>query len=107
MLHIDERLLERAGLGALPAATKNAYLKSFHDRLQLLVGARLAELMTDEQLAAFERLIDGPDAVAQAWLHVHFPRYRRVVGEEYHRLVQELTAQAEEIVSLETAFAGS
>jgi len=104
---IDDSLLERAGLNGLPAAARDAYIKTFQERLVLLVGVRLTDLMTDEQLGDFERLMDGPRAVAQAWLHVHFPHYPRIVREEYDRLVEELTEQAGQIVSLEAAFAGS
>ena len=107
MLHLDHALLERAGLGDLPLAEKDAYLKAFRERLEIAVGRRLAERMTDEQLDDFERLIGGSEALALVWLHVHFPEYRQVTREEFHRLSGELAEHADQILILETTFARS
>ena len=107
MLKIDRALLERAGLGELPDAEKDAYLKAFYERLEMAVGMRLARRMTDEQLDEFERLVGGSDELALVWLHVNFPDYRKVSHEEFDRLSAELAEHASQILSLETTFARS
>lgn len=107
-MKIDHALMERAGLGQLPDAEKDAYLKAFYERLEMAVGAHLAKRMTDEQLDEFERLTEsGSQELALAWLHVNFPDYRKVSREEFDRLSTELAEQASQILSLETAFARS
>jgi hypothetical protein len=107
VLKLDHALMERIGLGELPSAEKQAYLRAFYERLQLAVGKRLADRMSDEQLTEFERLVDGSDELARAWLHVNFPEYRRFCHEEFDRLSAELAEQASQIVSLEAAYARS
>jgi septum formation inhibitor MinC len=86
-------------LGSLPPVEKNKMLGHIYETLELRVGMRLAEQMTDEQLDEFEGFIDRNDeAGALNWLETNFPDYKKVVAEELDKLKNEIKAQAPAIV---------
>src|SRR5438067_952327 len=99
MFQLDDNLLRELGLGDLPAAEKNKMLAHIYETLELRVGMRLADQMTDAQLDEFEGFIDRNDeAGALKWLETNFPHYKDVVAEELDELKNEIKAQAPEIM---------
>ncbi len=99
MFKLDDDLLQELGLGALPATEKNKMLAHIYETLELRVGMRLAEQMTDAQLDEFEGFIDRNDeAGALKWLETNFPDYKKVVAEELDKLKAEIKTQAPMIV---------
>jgi hypothetical protein len=99
MFQLDDNLLRELGLAALPAAEKNKMLAHIYETLELRVGMRLAEQMTDAQLDEFEGFIDRNDeAGALKWLETNFPDYKKVVADELEKLKSEIKAQAPQIV---------
>jgi hypothetical protein len=99
MFQLDENLLQELGLGSLPPAEKNKMLGHIYETLELRVGMRLAEQMTDAQLDEFEGFIDRNDeAGALHWLETNFPDYKKVVAEELDKLKGEIKAQAPAII---------
>ena len=50
MLRIDNSLLQEVGLGTLPDIEKNSLLKHIYETLEMRVGIRLADQMSNEQL---------------------------------------------------------
>src|SRR5438105_15939073 len=100
MLQLDDNLLRELGLGGLPAAEKNNMLRHIYETLELRVGMKLAEQMTDAQLDEFEGYIDGNDEPgALKWLETNFPHYKQVVGEELEKLKAEIKTQAPTIIA--------
>ncbi len=100
MFQLDDKLLHELGLGSLPAAEKNKMLNHIYDTLELRVGMRLAEQMTDAQLDEFEGYIDRKDETgALKWLETNFPNYKQVVAEELEKLKSEIKAQAPAILA--------
>ena len=53
MFQLDDNLLRELGLGSLPPAEKNKMLAHIYETLELRVGMKLAEQMTDAQLDEF------------------------------------------------------
>ena len=99
MFQLDDNLLKELGLGDLPAAEKNKMLAHIYETLELRVGMRLAEQMTDAQLDEFEGFIDRNDEPgALKWLESNFPDYKKVVADELEKLKGEIKAQAPQIV---------
>src|SRR3989344_2198530 len=99
MFQLDDNLLQQLGLGSLPPAEKNKMLAHIYETLELRVGMKLAEQMTDAQLDEFERFIDSNDeAGALKWLETNFPDYKQVVANELEKLKTEIKAQAPAIV---------
>ena len=99
-LKIDNSLLEELGLGALPSPDKASLLKHIYETLEMRVGMRLADQMTNEQLDEFERFFNArDDAGAFRWLETNFPNYKDIVAEEYAKLKQEVGQSAPQILA--------
>lgn len=100
MLKIDDNLLQSIGLGDLPKAEKNRLLQHIYETLEMRVGMKLAEQMTDEQLDEFEGYINkGDEAGALKWLETNFPDYKKVVEAELMTLRDEIAKDAEKIIA--------
>jgi hypothetical protein len=99
MFQLDDNLLRELGLGELPAAEKNKMLAHIYETLELRVGMKLAEQMSDAQLDEFEGFIDRNDeAGALKWLETNFPDYKQVVADELDKLKSEIKQQAPQIM---------
>jgi hypothetical protein len=104
MFQLDDNLLQELGLGNLPAAEKNKMLGHIYETLELRVGMRLAEQMSDAQLDEFEGFIDRNDeSGALHWLETNFPDYKQVVADELEKLKGEVKAQAPAIIEATTS----
>lgn len=100
MFKLDDNLLRELGLGALPAAEKNRMLGHIYETLEMRVGMKLAQKMTNEQLDEFEAFIDRSDeAGALKWLETNFPDYKQVVADELERLKTEIKTAAPQILA--------
>jgi hypothetical protein len=100
-LKIDNSLLEEVGLGALPAQEKTALLQHIYETLEMRVGMRLADQMTNDQLDEFERFFNAKDdAGAFHWLETNFPNYKDIVAEEFSKLKQEVAQDAPHILAV-------
>jgi hypothetical protein len=99
MFQLDDNLLKELGLGDLPASEKNKMLAHIYETLELRVGMRLAEQMSDQQLDEFEGFIDRNDEPgALKWLETNFPDYKKVVADELEKLKGEIKTQAPQIM---------
>lgn len=108
MFQLDDNLLRELGLGDLPAAEKNKMLAHIYETLELRVGMKLAEQMSDAQLDEFEGFIDRNDEPgALKWLETNFPDYKQVVADELEKLKAEIKQQAPAIMQATMADPGS
>ena len=99
MLKIDNSLLQEIGLGTLPDAEKNSLLKHVYETLEMRVGMRLADQMSNQQLDEFEQYFEAKDdAGAFKWLESNFPNYKDIVQEEFNKLKAEVQASAPQIL---------
>ncbi|MDX2776259.1 DUF5663 domain-containing protein [Streptomyces caniscabiei] len=99
---IDEAFLEELGLAGLSADKKNVLVQQLLETLQLRVGARLSEDLTDEQLDDFERTMGGSEdsgGAAEEWLKQNNPRYAEIVEEEVARLKEDLRTNLAQVMS--------
>ncbi len=100
MFKLDDNLLQELGLGSLPTEDKNKMLAHIYETLEMRVGMKLAEQMTNEQLDEFEAFIDRNDeAGALKWLESNFPDYKQVVADELESLKKEIKASAPQIIA--------
>lgn len=99
-LKLDNNLLDELGLSALPPDEKQKMLAHIYETLEMRVGVRLAEQMSDQQLDEFEGFINANDeAGALRWLESTFPSYKQVVAEEFDKLKGEISQVAPQIVA--------
>ena len=100
MLKIDDNLLQQLGLGNLPADDKRGLLTHIYETLEMRVGMRLADQMTNEQLDEFEMYFEAKDdAGAFKWLETNFPNYKDIVNEEFEKLKAEVGQAAPQILA--------
>ena len=100
MFKLDDDFLASIGLAALPADQKQDMLRHIYETLELRVGMKIAEQMTNEQLDEFEGFINAKDdAGSLKWLETNFPGYKQVVAEELEKLKSEISTSAEAILA--------
>ncbi len=100
MFKLDNNLLQELGLGSLPPEDKNKMLGHIYETLEMRVGMKLAEQMSNEQLDEFESFIDRNDeAGALKWLETNFPDYKQVVAEQLETLKAEIKTAAPQIIA--------
>ena len=99
-IKIDNDLLLQLGLATLPEAEKNSLLRHIYETLEMRVGMRLADQMTNEQLDEFEKYFDAKDdAGAFKWLEANFPNYKEIVQQEFDKLKLEIGQSAPQILA--------
>lgn len=100
MIKLDDDLLQELGLANLPAEEKKKLLAHIYETLEMRVGMKLAEQMSDAQLTEFEQFIERNDeAGALRWLETNFPNYKDVVASEFEALKKEIGQVAPQILS--------
>lgn len=100
MFKLDNALLEELGLAALPPDEKTKMLGHIYETLEMRVGMKLAEQMTNAQLDEFEGFIDRNDEPgALKWLETNFPDYKQVVASELDKLKNEIRQNASAILA--------
>jgi hypothetical protein len=100
MIKLDDDLLQELGLAGLPPEEKKKLLAHIYETLEMRVGMKLAEQMSDAQLTEFEQFIDRNDeAGALRWLEANFPHYKDVVAAEFERLKAEISQVAPQILA--------
>ena len=98
-IKLDQSLLEELGLGSLPESEKRALLNHIYETLEMRVGMRLADQMTNEQLDEFERYFEAKDDNgAFHWLETNFPNYKEIVQEEFNKLKNEVKQSSPQIL---------
>lgn len=109
MFKLDNNLLIELGLGGLSPQDKNRMLAHIYETLEMRVGMRLAEGMSESQLDEFEALMPLPEDTQEVraqkeqdalkWLESNFPNYKQVVAEELEKLKTEVKAAAPQIIA--------
>jgi hypothetical protein len=100
MIKLDDDLLNELGLGSLSPDDKKKMLAHVYETLEMRVGMKLAERMSDAQLDEFEQFINTNDEQgALHWLEANFPDYKDVVAEEFEKLKGEIKAIAPQILA--------
>ena len=101
MFNLDDQFLADIGLADMPEDQKGPFKQHIYNELELRVGSRLSEGMSDEQLEEFEAIIDRKDEVINNWLVAHAPEYQQDVL--YQRVQQGLNGAPEQEVKAEYA----
>ncbi|MFZ1242779.1 MAG: DUF5663 domain-containing protein [Candidatus Saccharimonas sp.] len=98
MFQLDNSFLEEVGLGSLPDNQKQEFLATFREQLELRVGTRLSEGLSDEQLDEFGSFMDRDEQKVTQWLSRYSPDY--VNDQVYQRLQQGAPASVAPIAVL-------
>lgn len=76
MFQLDDKFLEDVGLGGLPDEQKKAFLDYFREQLELRVGTKLSEGLSDAQLDEFESFIDRDEEKVNKWVADNVPNFQ-------------------------------
>lgn len=92
MFQLDDKFLADIGLGEMPNDQKQAFLQHIYEELELRVGTKLSDGLSDQQLEEFEKIIDRDYTVIDAWLTAHVQDY--VSDQVFQRMQQALNLDA-------------
>lgn len=68
MYQFDESFLDSVGLSGMPEEQKASFLQYAQDQLEVRIGEKMSEGLSDDQLDEFERIIDNDETTVQKWL---------------------------------------
>lgn len=100
-IQLDDAFLQEIGLENLSEEGRKAFLQDALEMLQLNIGVRLSEDLTEEQMGELESKLtpedsDTPEVTTQKqeavgeWLRSNHPHYNEIVSEEIQKLKQTL-----------------
>jgi len=75
MFQLDDKFLQDLGLNDMPEDQKKEFLDHIYGQLELRVGTRLSDGLTDAQLNEFESFIDRDAEKVRAWIEANAPNY--------------------------------
>lgn len=90
MFQLDDNFLKELGLDQLPEGQKRPFLQHIYSELELRVGERLSQGMSDAQLDEFASIIDKAPGAVDEFLAKHSPNYQQ--EPMFQRLVQATKA---------------
>lgn len=90
MFQLDDNFLKELGLDQLPDEQKKPFLQHIYSELELRVGERLSQGMSDAQLDEFANIIDKAPGAVDEFLTKHAPNYQQ--EPMFQRLVQATKA---------------
>jgi len=88
MFQLDDKFLADIGLNDLPDDQKQEFLQHIYEELELRVGTKLSDGLSDQQLEEFEKIIDRDQATIDSWLAAHVQDYMN--DEVFKRMQQAL-----------------
>lgn len=104
MFQLDDKFLEDIGLNDLPEDQKKPFLQHIYDELELRVGTKLSEGMSDSQLEEFESIIDRKEDAINDWLSKYAPDYQ---NEPAFQQLQKATGLDSGHINLKSEFAAT
>jgi hypothetical protein len=85
MFQLDDKFLQELGLDQLPEDQKQAFKEHIYSELELRVGTRLSDGLTEAQLTEFESFVDRNDEKVLAWISANVPDYQ--TDQSYQQLI--------------------
>lgn len=86
MFQLDDKFLADIGLNDLPEDQKQPFLQHIYEELELRVGTRLSDGLSDAQLEQFEKIIDRDQPTIDAWIQQFVPNF--TTDEVFQRMQQ-------------------
>jgi len=103
MFQLDDKFLQDVGLGDLPDDQKKPFLQHIYSELELRVGTRLSDGLSDAQLEEFEQIIDRKEEKIREWLANNAPNYSQEDAFKRLALATKLEPNDPRLVSEYTA----
>ena len=90
MFQLNEEFLKELGLDQLPEEQRKPFLQHIYSELEMRVGERLSQGMSDAQLDEFADIIDKKPNAVDNFLAKYAPNYQQ--DKMFQRLVQATKA---------------
>lgn len=90
MFQLNDDFLKEIGLDGLPEEQRRPFLQHIYSELELRVGERLSQGMSDAQLDEFANIIDKVPGAVDEFLSKYAPNYQQ--EPMFQRLVQAVQA---------------
>ncbi len=96
---VDDQFLAAMGLDGLEGQEKQKALRDILYTLNIRVGQRVAESLSEEQAAEFENLSNDVSAEEiGAWLQKNVPNYAQIVEEEAEAMRTEVQGAVKRVM---------
>lgn len=96
-MQLEDQLLQAMGLDGLEGEARQKAIEDILYTLNMRVGDRVADILTDEQFDKFEALTNGDPSreELEQWMEQNVPNYKQVIEEE----AQKMKAEADDVVN--------
>ena len=94
MFQLNDEFLKELGLDQLPEEQRKPFLDHIYSELELRVGERLSQGLSDAQLDEFANIIDKVPGAVDGFLAAYAPQYQQ--EPIFQRLMQTLNAPADD-----------
>ena len=95
MFQLNEEFLKELGLDQLPEEQRKPFLQHIYSELEMRVGERLSQGMSDAQLDEFADIIDKKPNAVDNFLAKYAPNYQQ--DKMFQRLVQATKADPNDL----------
>ena len=75
MFQLDDNFLSDVGLADLPDDQKQAFLQHIYEELELRVGTKLSEGLSEQQMGEFEAFVDQTEDKVRGWFASNMPDF--------------------------------
>ncbi len=75
MFQLDDNFLKDVGLEGLPEDQKQAFLQHIYEELELRVGTKLSEGLSETQMSEFESFVDQDEQKVRDWFLANMSDY--------------------------------
>lgn len=98
MFEFDDSFLESVGLGSLPAEQKQSLMQHIMGELEMRVGTKLSEGLSDKELSEFEKFSSNSQE-AFDWLIKHRPNFAQIVSGEIEKIQEETANNKDQLLA--------
>ena len=96
----DDNLLTGINLDQFSEADQQKIQEKLYRQLENQVGAKVESVVTDEQFAQFESVVDqGDEDKLDEWLEKNVPNYEQITSEILQQLKQEIAANPQNFLN--------
>jgi hypothetical protein len=99
-MQFDDQFFQAIGLGSASDEDRAKMVSKLAELVQGRVAAQLSELLTDDQLEHFDKLLDSEgDDAALAYVEQVYPQYPQLLQQEIDHVKQQFVADVHQAVS--------
>lgn len=95
-MEFDDNFLQEMGLSEMPDDQKQRFLEYVQEELEVRIGERISEGLSEVQLNQFDLITD--QAEATKWLETNRPDYRDIVAGTIAEMKDEIRANRDRLI---------